>query len=231
VRWAALDDPARWDRAVPTLFVSNHTNWWDGFFSFLLTRELGMTCHVLMEALHLNRYKAFKSIGTLPVRRDSLKGAYADLETAGKSLRPNVGLWIYPQGQRRPAAAPIENLERGAAHLATRHGGPLRICPVAFRYAFLSEQLPEAFALIGDPWLHDGSTDRSALTSRIAAALNATVGLLDEKLLAMDSSDERRVTSDEFRTLVPGRLSINKRLDHARHRLGLLAGDFDRRNG
>ena len=32
-RWSALDDPAGWDHSVPVLFVSNHTSWWDGFFS------------------------------------------------------------------------------------------------------------------------------------------------------------------------------------------------------
>jgi hypothetical protein len=242
VRWAALDDPSRWDRQVPTLFVSNHTNWWDGFLSFLLTRELGMTCHVLMEAVNLNRYKAFKRIGTLPVRRDSLKGAYEDLEAAGRALRPNVGLWIYPQGQRRSALVPVQHLERGAAHLAVRHKGPLRICPVAFRYGFLSEQLPEAFALVGLPWMHDGSRNRSVLTQRMAVALNETLSCLDEDIVSLDSYASRltphasshasRLTPHaSYRTLVPGRLSINKRLDQVRHRLGLLAGHFDARNG
>ena len=72
-------------------------------------------------------------------------------------LRPGSSLWIYPQGRRRPATEVPWRLERGAAHLAIRHAGPLRICPVAFRYPFLSEQLPEAVALAGRSWLHDGA--------------------------------------------------------------------------
>ena len=70
-RWAALDAPAGWDRSVPVLFVSNHTSWWDGFFSCLLTGEWGFTFHILMEAANLERYPAFRRIGTLPLRRDS----------------------------------------------------------------------------------------------------------------------------------------------------------------
>ena len=223
VRWAALDAPAGWDRSVPVLFVSNHTTWWDGFFSCLLTGEWGFTFHILMEAANLERYPAFRRIGTLPVRRDSHIGAWRDLHDAGRVLRPGSALWIYPQGRRRPAAEVPWILERGAAHLAVRHEGPLRICPVAFRYPFMSEQLPEAIALAGMSWLHEGDADRRVLTERIGAALRDTLGVLDGRLATE--------AMDDFRVLVPGRLSINKRMDRVRHSLGLLRGPFEERNG
>ena len=87
---------ARWDREVPTLFLGNHTTWWDGIVAWLLMVELGLEPHVLMEAVNLERYSAFKWIGTLPVRRDSLRGAYEDLQNALAYLRPGTGLWIFP---------------------------------------------------------------------------------------------------------------------------------------
>ena len=223
-RWSALDDPTGWDHSVPVLFLSNHTNWWDGFFSCLLTAEWGFTFHILMEAGNLERYPAFRRIGTLPLRRDSRMGAWQDLHDADRALRAGSSLWIYPQGRRRPATEVPWRLERGAAHLAIRHSGPLRICPVAFRYSFMSEQLPEAIALAGVSWLHDGQDeDRSILTDRMGAALRDTVRALDARL-----SDE---ALDDFRILVPGRLSINKRMDRVRHSLGLLRGPFEARNG
>jgi hypothetical protein len=208
---------------VPVLFVSNHTNWWDGFFSCLLTREWGFTFHILMEAANLERYPAFRRIGTLPVRRDSRTGAWQDLQNAGGVLRPGSALWVYPQGRRRPAAEVPWRLERGAAHLAIRHEGPLRICPVAFRYPFMSEQLPEAMALSGMSWMHQGQEDRRRLTERIGGALRDTISTLDARLSAE--------AVDDFRVLVPGRLSINKRMDRVRHSLGLLQGPFETRNG
>ena len=223
VRWAALEEPAGWDRAAPVLFVSNHTNWWDGFFSFILTQELGLTCHVLMEASNLDRYPAFKRIGTLPVRRDSRMGAWQDLHDADRALRPGAALWVYPQGRRRPTGEPPSRLERGAAHVAVRHDGPLRICPVAFRYPFMSEQLPEALALVGHSWLHEGGDDRKALTERMAAAIRETLGALDARLATE--------ALDGFRVLVEGRRSVNKRMDRVRHSLGLLRGPFEPRNG
>lgn len=223
VRWAALDAPRGWDRGLPVLFVSNHTNWWDGFFSFVLTQEFGLTCHVLMEAANLDRYPAFRRIGTLPVRRDSRMGGWQDLHDAARALRPGAALWIYPQGQRRPALQSMVRLERGAAHLVVRHAGPVRICPVAFRYPYLSEQLPEALALVGRSWIHDGGTDRRQLTDRIGVALDEAVAALDQRLSAEDL--------EGFRVLVPGKLSINKRMDRVRHSLGLLRGPFEARNG
>jgi hypothetical protein len=114
-------------------------------------------------------------------------------------------------------------LERGAAQLAVRHIGPLRLCPVAFRYPFMSEQLPEAMALVGRSWLHDGGDDRKALTERIGGAMRDTVAALDARLATE--------ALDGFRILVPGKLSINKRMDRVRHSLGLLRGPFEARNG
>jgi hypothetical protein len=87
----------------------------------------------------------------------------------------------------------------------------------------MSEQLPEAIALAGMAWMHEGRDDRKLLTERIGAALRETVSALDARL-----SGE---ALDDFRVLVPGRLSINKRLDRVRHSLGLLRGPFEARNG
>lgn len=225
VRVASLTDTAAWDRRVPTLFLANHTTWWDGIVGWLLMVDLGLAPHVLMEAVNLERYRAFKLIGTLPVRRDRLRGAYDDLMAAAAYLREGTGLWIFPQGQRQPALRPPVALERGAAQLALSVTRELRICPVAFRYPFLSEQTPEALVLLGEPWhLAPGAGgDRRALSLQFGERLVATVRDLDARL-----AEEALAP---FRVLVPGRLSINKRMDLVRHRLGLLRGDFEARNG
>jgi 1-acyl-sn-glycerol-3-phosphate acyltransferase len=224
VRWATLTDAARWDRAVPTLLVANHSNWWDGSFAFLLGRELGLTFHILMDAVELARYRPFRWIGVLPLRRGELRGAYEDLGGAGRCLRPGTALWIFPQGGRRPQGERPARFTRGAAHLAIAHGGPVRICPVAFRYVFVGEQLPEAFALVGHPrTLEPAEDDRRRLTARIEQDAAATLDTLDALL--------REEAHASFRTLVAGKLSVNKRMDRFRHAVGLLRGPFEARNG
>jgi 1-acyl-sn-glycerol-3-phosphate acyltransferase len=225
VRWATLTDTTRWDRTLPTLLIANHTNWWDGFLSFLLARQLGLTFHILMDATELQRYRAFRWIGVLPVRRGVPREAWADLHRAGACLRAGTGLWIYPQGERRPHGQRPGRFARGAAQLALAHGQPVRVVPVGFRYVFVSEQLPEAFALVGHPRLVGPGceTDRRGLTALLERDTLDTLGALDA-LLAEEAHGS-------FRTLVAGRLSVNKRMDRFRHAIGLLRGPFEARNG
>ena len=223
VHWQVRDAPERWDRALPTLFVANHSNWWDGFLAFLVSRRLGIPSHLLMDARQLARYRVFARVGALPLRRDRARSAYADLEAATRHLVPGAGLWIFPQGERRP---PGERLRagRGAAYLALSRA-PIRVCPVGFRYAYIGEQLPEAFVIVGEAWVRraePGGT-RKAVMPEIATRLETTLAVLDELVAA-----ERL---DAFQPLTPGSLSINKRLDRVRHLLGLLAGPFEARNG
>ncbi|MBA3658723.1 MAG: 1-acyl-sn-glycerol-3-phosphate acyltransferase [Gemmatimonadales bacterium] len=225
VHWLVRAGVPRSDTDLPTLFVGNHTNWWDGFLALLATRSLGLDYQVLMEAQHLARYPFFRRVGALPLRRSPARVAYADLKAAAPRLAPGAGLWVFPQGRRRPPQEPIADCERGAAHLIRQHRGPVRLCPVAFRYSFTSEQLPEAFLLVDTPWIAepDSGTGRRAMMADIEARLRTTVAALDEMM---------RVESfAEFRPLIAGRLSVNKRLDRARHAVGLLRGPFEIRNG
>ncbi len=227
VHWARSGAPDRWTPDPPTIFIANHTNWWDGFLAYLVTRQLDLDFQVLMESRHLQRYRVFLKVGALPLRRDRPHAAYADLRAAVAYLRPKSGLWVFPQGERRPAAEPVAGCERGAAYLAQRFGAPVRFCPVAFRYAYLGEQLPEAFALVGDAWIHrpagTGRQARGSLMSAVEGRLAATVEALDGLL--------RREQLGAFEPLVKGRLSVNKRLDRLRHAAGLLSGRFEARNG
>jgi hypothetical protein len=224
-RLASLSDADRWDRAVPTILLANHTNWWDGFLAFVVARELHLSAHVLMEAAQLDRYRAFRWAGALPIRRGSLRGAYEDLLAARRCLRPGAALWIFPQGARRPQGQRPARLERGVAELALAIEAPVRICPAAFRYVYLGEQLPEAFALLGQAWvLEPGQYVHRrelapALERDLLGALDALDGLLRSESLGA------------FRTIVTGRLSINKRMDRLRHAMGLLRGPFEARNG
>ncbi len=227
VHCAVRGRPDTWQHETPTIFVANHTNWWDGFLAFLVTRSLGLGFQVLMEARNLNRYRTFLRVGALPVRRDRPREAYQDLTAAAAYLRPGVGLWVFPQGSRRPPAERVGRCERGAAHLAMTLGRPVRICPVAFRYSFVGEQLPEAFALVGEAWIHRaelGTTStRGDLMDLVGQRLASTVDALDALV-----RDERL---DAFESLTPENLSVNKRLDRFRHAVGLLGGRFEARNG
>ncbi len=228
VRWSCQEDPGRWHQE-PLLLVANHTNWWDGFLAHQVTRALGLHFQILMDAKGVAAYPVFKRFGAVPVRRGSAAGSVADLHAVGQNLRPGVAVWIFPQGERRPQGARVARCEHGAAHLALARER-VRIVPVAIRYPFLSEQLPEGFLLLGGSWVAGraeepagGREARQALTAEIEQRLNEVVAELDARLAAE--------AVGEFRTLVQGRLSINKRMDRVRHATGMLEGPFQERNG
>lgn len=224
VHWRPPAHPTDAAPTVPTIFVANHTNWWDGFLGYLLGRAMGTTFYVLMETRHLARYRFFLRVGALPVDRSSAPRAYADLERARQVLTAGAGLWVFPQGARRPAAEPLDSLEAGAAHLALTGDGPVRVCPVGLRYGYIGEHLPEAFAWVGESWVvRPGSAGRRTLTQEIGERLSDTLGELDRV------RDAERLS--EFRPLVRGTPSLNKRLDRLRHRLGWLDGAYEERNG
>ena len=225
VHWTAQGTPDRWDRELPTLFLANHTNWWDGFLACLLSGRLSLTFQILMEARHLARYPTFLRVGALPMSRGQPRQAYRDLVAAAGYLRPGAGLWVFPQGERRPPREPLCGCERGAAELALRSGRALRVCPVAIRYAYIGEQLPEAFLLVGHDWVvrPGDQPARAPLMREMEHRLGGTVAALDRLV------DAEQL--DGFRLLAGGRLSVNKRFDRVRHALGLLRGSFTARNG
>lgn len=225
VLWRSATDWRAWS-PLPTLVVANHTNWWDGFLSHQVGRAMGRHFRILMERRNLERYRAFLQIGALPMERRSRTQAMRDLAVATACLAPESFVWIYPQGQRRPAAEPLEHLEHGAAWMLARHAGPIRVVPVAFRYPFTTEQLPMAAILVGTPWEYAAgeaaTRGRPALTATIAERLTKTVAALDA-----DIAVERFAGYD---TLIAGKSSINVRMDRVRHRLGLI-DEYDERNG
>ena len=222
-RLASLTNAGRWDLSIPTLLLANHTNWWDGLLAFVVGRELGLRVHILMDAANLERYRAFRLAGALPLRRGSFRGVYRDLQAAGANLVPGAGLWLFPQGARRPQAE-RPRIERGAAELAIARA-PLRVCCAAFRYLHFGEQLPEAFAFLGEP--------RLIQPGQYRGRREAAMVLERDLLAALDAADAllRTESAGGFRTVVQGRLSINKRMDRLRHAVGLLPGPFEARNG
>jgi len=226
VRWHRSEDCRSWGETA-LLLVANHTSWWDGFMAHQVTRALGLAFQILMDARGVRDYPLFRRLGAVPVRRESPVQAVRDLHAIAGNLRAGVAVWIFPQGERRPAGEPVRGTERGAAQLALGAGQAVRIVPVGFRYLFLSEQLPEAFVHLGRSWLatpeNAGSDARRSLAGDIEAGITGSLAELDRALAAENV--------DGYDVLIRGRLSINKRMDRVRHAVGTMEGPFEERNG
>ncbi len=124
------------------------------------------------------------------------------------SERPNSALWIFPQGEMsHPDARPIRAY--GGATNVARRLGDCALVPVAFRYDFLREQAPDAFANVGAPLLVNWKEAQPvSLTARLAEALTSTADELHESITLHNLAPYHRV--------LKGRASANTNWDKIR---------------
>jgi 1-acyl-sn-glycerol-3-phosphate acyltransferase len=207
----ASDFDALRDRSLPLLFLANHTSWWDGFFALELAAYFDQRFFVMMQRDQLAAIPFFARCGAFSMDRDHPRQAHRDLRYAAGLLQPGHGVWVFPQGKRRPAGAPVV-LEPGVGRLAT-WGGPVRVVPVALRYTFISEDSPEAFAWLGLPWTVEPNEQPDVVVRAAQASLGRQVALLDEALV----NTER----EGFVSLLEGAPSVNLRFEALMGKLGL----------
>lgn len=203
---AAVEDPG-----APLLLLANHTSWWDGFVAFELTHWLRHRCFVMMQADQLRQAKFFSYCGAFSLERDVPRQAYRDLRYAATLLAPGHAMWMFPQGRRCPADAPIVP-EAGVARLLAWAPG-VRVVPVAFRYGFLSEEHPEVFVWLGTPWTAGPDEPMEAVLERVRLSMTQARDRLDAAL----ATTER----EGFIPLLAGAPSANKRLTALLARWGL----------
>ena len=114
--WRSPGGPAV-DAATPTIFVANHTNWWDGFLAFLVARSLGVGFQVLWK--RRTSAAIAGSFGSGPCRCGGCRprAAYADLMAAVGYLPPRCRSVGLPAGRAAPArgAGGALRARRGAA--------------------------------------------------------------------------------------------------------------------
>lgn len=202
------------DRSLPVILYCNHSSWWDGLIAFVISHDvLHLETYLMMEEKQLRRYKFFRLIGAFSVNRESPTAAVESMRYAASLIRrPNTGLWIYPQGVMVPNDTRPLGFYQGAARIAAMQNR-VQLVPVAHRYEFLMEQRPEAFSLIGRPWIPEESGSPKQLTAELERRLT---NLLDGLRCAVTTNE-----LDGFTRLLTGRASINVRFD----RLGVHRGD------
>lgn len=94
------------DYKTPILLLPNHTSWWDGFFVYLINREIfRRRIYMMMLEDQLRRYWFFSKIGCYSISPTTVR---ASLEYTQKILTSGSTLvCMYPQGELVSAHAPI----------------------------------------------------------------------------------------------------------------------------
>ena len=135
------------------VFFLNHPGWWDPLAAAALARFLAPDRRPFapIDAAAMTKYPVVGRLGLFGVERDTPAGARAFLNASAAVLAdPAADLWLTPQGEfAAPDARPVR-FAPGLGRLVARDPD-LWAVPVAVRYEFWTERLPELLLAVGDP--------------------------------------------------------------------------------
>lgn len=207
--WLKVDGPLPHPSEGPLVVYMNHPGWWDGYMAFLLDtlvfRER-FESYIMMEERQLRAYRFFALCGAFSVDRKRPGEAERSVRYISRLLRERREriLWILPQGRIAPNDRRPLRVYPGAARVALQSGEPL-LWPVALRYEFRGEQLPEAFIRVGPAHRAAPGATEESLTEEIRERLTAAVDALRDEV-----NEER---TESYQALLEGRAGINRMFD------------------
>lgn len=175
----------------------NHSSFWDGFIAHQLGQHARWDAFAMMREDTLAQYPFHARIGAFSVARDSKSPLETIRYTRQLLARPNGTVVIFPEGELRPGQGPLGPLMRGVEVIA--RAAKVRCLPIAVRYAFLEDELPDVLIDLGQ--------------THAAAPLehfSTTLSTLYQQLLEVRSTEG-------FTPIITGRRGARARWDEVRH--------------
>lgn len=169
---SGLDQARAATASGPTLWIANHTAWWDPMVTLMFADVLEIECFAMMAAENLERLAFFGLAGGFGVRRGERRDGAESIAHAVALLdRPRRGVWIFPQGDTRPESLPLK-FEPGAAAIASR-APQASVIPVGLRYRLANAERPELWIALGPPQrgMVAGPSGTAALESAVSTCL------------------------------------------------------------
>jgi chlorobactene lauroyltransferase len=143
--------------SLPILLLPNHSNWWDGFFFYLLNHRLFQRpIYLMMLERQLEKFRFFARVGAFSIAPEKPKAVLEALRYTIELLRqpliPAPMICIFPQGEMLPWACRPMKFRRGVDWLTRELNAPLCILPLAIRIEYLGEQRPDVFFQFGETY-------------------------------------------------------------------------------
>lgn len=138
------------DRNGPTLYIINHSAWWDGLILFYLIQSQSQKAHyVMMDEKGLRRYPFFRKIGAFSVNKDKPRDLMHTFNYMAGLMNDAHPVWVFPQGKVEHQDAVPYVFQKGLGRMMTLIDN-IHVVPVTLHYAFLEEQKPVVSIQIGD---------------------------------------------------------------------------------
>ena len=186
VRVWGLDEARVALQASPALIVANHTSWWDPMIAIALSNHAFQAdAYAMMDAENLTRLPFFAKVGAFGVNLGEPADGARSIRYAAKLLdTANKAVWIFPQGEERPADEPL-SFRPGSSEIA-RVAKRAVVLPVAIRYVFAETEKPYAYVSIGAAF--SASRDVNLGREEQEARVQQEISRIDEAVRRKDQT-------------------------------------------
>lgn len=138
-----------------TLFIVNHSTWWDPLMIFLVNKKVMQSdAYAMMHEKGIKQHPIFRRIGAFSVNRDSPKDIIHSLQYAVDKLQQDKTVWIFPQGDEQPLEKRPLEFQSGVSYI-TEKTPQIKVVPVSLYYAFEETRKPNVYISIGEDIIND----------------------------------------------------------------------------
>lgn len=168
-----------------TLFLINHSTWWDPLFIFYLNdRIIRSDGYGMMHEDGIRRFPFFRSIGAYSVNSENRRHLIESLRYSMDLLQASKTVWIFPQGAEQPLEKRPLEFFSGIAYLAQKCPD-IDVVPISLSYAFEHTKKPNAYIIIGEPLdkEHYMNLDRKSMTKHFEKKAEKQLNILRERII------------------------------------------------
>ncbi|MBH0228943.1 lysophospholipid acyltransferase family protein [Halobacillus yeomjeoni] len=144
-----------------TLYIINHSTWWDPLMIFYLNDTyIQSDGYGMMHEDGVNRYPFFKKIGAYSINTDHRKHLMESLHYSITLLKENKSVWVFPQGKETPLEKRPLQFFSGVSYII-QNCPDTKVVPISLYYSFEHTKKPNVYMQVGDPLKKDEYIDKN----------------------------------------------------------------------
>lgn len=192
----------------PSLFLMNHSSWWDPLLLFYLNEVwLKKDGIAMMNQNGLERFPFFRKLGAYSINASNRRDVMASLKYTAQKLDQGTSVFLFPQGKETHIDQRPLDFMPGASFIQEK-SPHVKVVPISFYHHFFHHQRPEWFVHIGEPLSFQPEHSKTDRTAYFEGQMTNQLDAL--KKAAMDNHDEA------FVTLLRGKPGVGDRLETAK---------------
>ncbi|MBN8234233.1 lysophospholipid acyltransferase family protein [Halobacillus kuroshimensis] len=171
-----------------TMFLINHSAWWDPLFIFYLNDQvIHSDGYGMMHEDGLQKFPFFRSIGAFSINSSNRKHLMESLSYSANLLSKGKTVWIFPQGEEQPLEKRPLEFFSGISYIVQK-APHVHVVPVSIYYALEHQRKPNAYITIGEPLPQEGyaKLNRKSMTHYFETAATKQLDELRARVIQED---------------------------------------------